>query len=160
RIAAHYMASGRTAPMNVLTAAKNPTGTPFCLPCAVKALAGIFGLPVNAESGNFFHTFTDVSIAGRSYPLAVVRTYNSRNASTNGPFGYGWSYNYGTSLSCSGTTATITQENGGTVTFTTSGSCSSGTWTPSDPYTIATLSYSGGTWTFKRHNQDTYTFNS
>src|SRR5262249_11826169 len=86
--------------------------------------------------------------------------YNSQSASTNGPFGYGWAYNYGMSLSCSGTTATITQEDSGTTTCTTGGTCTTGTWTPSDPYTIGPVSYSGGPMTFKRHIQDTYTFNS
>jgi RHS repeat-associated protein len=161
RITAHYVASGRTAPITTPpTAANNPTGHPFCLPCAIKAITASVGMPVNTKSGNFYHTFTDVAIPGRSYPLAIVRTYNSQNASTNSPFGYGWSFNYGMSLSCSSTTATITQEDSGTVSFTTGGSCSSGTWTSAAAYNIATLSYSGGTWTFKRQGQDTYTFNS
>ena len=116
--------------------------------------------PVDTESGNFSEAYTDVAIAGRSCPLEIARTYNSLNASTDGPFGYGWTYNYAMALSCSSTTATITQETGAQVSFATSGSCSSGTWTPAAPRYITTLSYSGGTWTFKRQNRDTYTFNS
>ena len=116
--------------------------------------------PVDTESGNFAESVTDISIHGRSCPLAITRTYNSALASTSGAFGNGWTFNYGMSLSCSGTTATITQENGSQVTFTTTGTCSSGTWTPSAPRYIATLSFNGTTWSFKRQGLDTYTFNS
>ena len=64
------------------------------------------------------------------------------------------------SLSWSGTTATITQQNGSQATFTTTGLCPSGTWAPSEARFIATLSYSSGTWTLVRANRDAYTFNS
>ncbi len=74
-----------------------------------------------------------------------------------GPLGYGWQPNVGMSLAVSGSTATITQENGSQATFTQSGS----TWVPTAPRFIATLAHNGdGTWTFVRQAQDTYAFNA
>ena len=121
---------------------------------------GMAADPIDTESGNFAQSLTDISIHGRSCPLEITRTYNSALAGTSGAFGNGWTFNYAMSLSCSGTTVTITQENGSQVTFTTTGTCSSGTWTPSAPRFMATLSLSGTTWSFKRQGRDTYTFNS
>jgi RHS repeat-associated protein len=146
-----------------VSASESPTGHNFCWACGARGTVGIATkFPINTATGNFFHIFNDVSIPGRSYPLQLVRTYNSQNAATDGPFGYGWQFNYNMSLSCTGTTATITQEDSGQSTFTSTGSCTSATWTPSASRTIATLSYNSGssTWTYKRQGRDTYTFNS
>ena len=159
----HFMASHRTVPVasNVASSEHYGNGGNAAGACSNSGQQqGKKGEPVDTESGNFTEAYTDIAIEGRSCPLEIARTYNSLAASTDGPFGYGWTYNYGMSLACSGTTATITQETGATVQFTTSGSCSSGTWTPAAPRFMATLSYSGGTWTFTRQNRDTYTFNS
>ncbi len=120
------------------------------------------GNPVNTATGAYSESATDLSIAGRSYPLAVSRTYSSSNAATNGPLGYGWALNYGMSLAITGTSpnqvATITQETGATVVFNQSGS----NWVPATPRVIATLTYNSGTstYTFVRNNRDTFTFNS
>jgi RHS repeat-associated protein len=162
RIAAHYLASGNSvSPSGTTPTAAEKLGHNPCFVCWLQGiLSGSAADPVDTASGNFSESFADVSIPGRSYPLAVARTYNSQDAATNGPFGYGWTYNYGLSLSCSSQTATITQEDGSQVSFTTSGSCSSGTWTAAAPRYLATLAYSGGTWTFTRQGKDAYTFNS
>jgi RHS repeat-associated protein len=163
RIRAHYLVSGHTAApttSNVANSEHNGAGNPAGSCSNSGSQQSHSGDPVDTESGNFAESFADIAIQGRSCPLEIARTYNSSNAATDGPFGYGWTYNYGMSLSCSGTTATVTQENGATAQFTTSGSCSSGTWSPSAPRFIATLSYASSTWTFKRQNRDTYTFNS
>jgi RHS repeat-associated protein len=114
-------------------------------------------LPVDTASGNFWHSFTDINIPGRSYPLAFSRTYNSQSSISNSPIGYGWQMNYGASLNVSGSTATITQANGSQVTFTQSGS----NWVPSAPRFIATLTQNADlSWTFVLFNRDTYKFNS
>jgi RHS repeat-associated protein len=133
-----------------------------CFGCDVQTatngfLRGVFAGPVDSGSGNMYHDFVDLSIPGRSYPLAFTRTYNSASAGIDGPLGFGWNNNYHMSLAVSGTTATIVQENGSTATFTQSGT----TWSPAAPRYIATLTQNGdGTWTFIRHNRDTFTFNS
>ena len=82
-------------------------------------------------------------------------------ASTDGPFGYGWTYTYGMSISpgTSGSDQTITQENGSQVTFT----YNSGPNTYTAPgFDIAALTYNSGnsTWSFQRDAQNTYTFNT
>src|SRR5947209_4669582 len=47
----------------------NPSENGFCLQCALA------GDPVDAYSGNFSETFTDLSIPGRGVPLLFTRTY-------------------------------------------------------------------------------------
>src|SRR5206468_988848 len=53
-----------------------------------------YGDTVNTAIGNFWHTYTDLSIPGRGVPLLFTRTYNSLRADTDGPLGYGWTHNY------------------------------------------------------------------
>jgi hypothetical protein len=55
--------------------------------------------PVDVLTGNFFRSFSDLDIGGRGPGIHVQRTYNSAAAAHNGPFGYGWSWSYGSSLS-------------------------------------------------------------
>ncbi|MDP1793879.1 MAG: hypothetical protein Q8K63_07045, partial [Acidimicrobiales bacterium] len=40
--------------------------------------------PVNTESGNFWHTFSDFALGGRGPTVGLNRTYNSMAAATNG----------------------------------------------------------------------------
>ncbi len=47
--------------------------------------------PIDCASGDFWHTFTDISLAGRGPGLKLTRTYNTLDATTPGIFGYGWS---------------------------------------------------------------------
>jgi RHS repeat-associated protein len=120
--------------------------------------------PVDTENGNFWHTFQDVLLPGRGITAEVDRTYNSDDASSNGPLGYGWTFNYGMSLAVSGTSpnqvATITQENDSQVTFNQPSSGS--IWPAAAPRFVATLTYNSGssTWTLQRDGQNKYTFNS
>ena len=50
--------------------------------------------PINCASGDFWQTFTDVSVPGRGPRLKLTRTYNDQTASTPGIFGNGWSSSY------------------------------------------------------------------
>lgn len=118
---------------------------------------GSAGQPINTATGNFWHSFTDIAIPGRGILLDFSHTYNTQAAGTNGPLGYGWSFPYGMSLAVTTTTATITQENGSQVTFTTSGS----TFTPTAPRELAALVKNpDGTYTFTRRSREIFTFNS
>jgi RHS repeat-associated protein len=104
--------------------------------------------PVNCATGDFVHQVTDVSVPGRGVPLSLQRTYSSASAATDSPFGFGWtdSYNMALSLDTSGN-ATITQEDGSTVTFQPDGS---GGFT-APPRVFATLvQNSDGSYTFTR----------
>ncbi len=74
--------------------------------------------PVNAATGDFYHTFTDLAVPGRGLPLAFTRTYNSLTAAQDGPVGFGWSENYNILLTTDASGAmTVTQENGTIATF-------------------------------------------
>jgi RHS repeat-associated protein len=126
----------------------------FCLQCAMKRIT--HADPVDAPTGNFWHSFTDVSVPGRGVPLNLARTYNSGAADTDGPFGYGWSFTYGMSLSFPDAShVVVNQENGAQVTFTEE---PDGSYT-APPRVTATLVHNGdGTWTFVRHRRETFTF--
>lgn len=57
---------------------------------------------VNLVSGNLYVAATDLSFQGKAFPLGVTRSYNSLLASTAGPFGLGWTFNYGQTLAFGG----------------------------------------------------------
>lgn len=129
----------------------------FCVPCFLGRLIS-FILPVDAPTGNFWHTFDDLSVPGRGMPLDLTRTYNSMSAATDGPFGFGWSFPYGMSLSFPDAThVVVNQGNGSQVTFTEQ---SGGTYT-APPRVTATLEHNeDGSWTFVRRHRDTFSFDS
>jgi RHS repeat-associated protein len=66
-------------------------GLPWICPCTRSTKS-----PVNTQSGEFWHTFDDLSIPGRGIPVDLQRTYSSTVATSQspGPFGYGWSNSY------------------------------------------------------------------
>jgi RHS repeat-associated protein len=85
----------------------------------------LLGGPVNCASGNQVVTQTDLSAGGRGPALELTRTYNSLLAvkqNTTGPFGFGWTGSYSAHLELKneGAEATVRQDNGSTVTFTSS----------------------------------------
>jgi RHS repeat-associated protein len=49
--------------------------------------------PVNTATGNYTYSHIDLSMPTRSYPLEMVRAYNSE-APQDGPLGYGWTHSY------------------------------------------------------------------
>jgi RHS repeat-associated protein len=73
--------------------------------------------PVNCVTGEFWHSFSDLSVPGRGLPLDLTRTYSSSAASTLGPFGYGWTDSYNMFLSFDTTgDATVHENNGSYLT--------------------------------------------
>ena len=54
---------------------------------------------INQVNGNLAIRSEDMQLKAKGHTLAVERTYNSLNADIFGPFGYGWSFNYGERLS-------------------------------------------------------------
>ncbi len=155
RVTAHFNAGAAVG--GALTAAQIASGMTKEMVCAC-AHGQSTSNPVDNATGNFWHSFTDVSLAGRGAPLNFSRNYNAQAAATNGPLGYGWTTNYGTTaLAVVGSTATLTDEVGSQATFTLSG----GVWSPSSPRFIATLVHNVDlTWTLVRFNRDTLTFDS
>ncbi len=77
--------------------------------------------PVTVSNGNMFQQQTDLAISSRGPSLVLSRTYNSFSAPNDGPFGYGWSHSYATSLKDSGSTVTLTNGTGGSSNFTLQG---------------------------------------
>ena len=73
---------------------------------------------VNRVTGDFSLSLSDLSLPERGVPLGLSLTYNSYFASANGPFGRGWSFNSGMSLTrAADGSVTVSQENGSQVTF-------------------------------------------
>lgn len=112
--------------------------------------------PVNTASGDFHETATDLSVPGPGPSLSLTRTYNSLAASTKGTFGYGWTIDYGMHLTTKPTGAvTIFQTDGSSLTAVTeSGSLTFPVWADSS------LTHTGNTYTFVRHQTETFTFAS
>jgi RHS repeat-associated protein len=113
--------------------------------------------PINCASGDFWHTFNDLSVPGRGVPLDLTQTYNSALTATAETFGYGWSSSYGMSASVNGNAGdvTITQENGSTDVFTPN---DSGGYTTL-PSVFATLVQNAdGSYTFTRRATEIFTF--
>jgi RHS repeat-associated protein len=112
--------------------------------------------PVDTATGNFWHTFRDLSIPGRGPAIDLTRTYNSLQAGVNGPFGYGWNDSYAASLAIQPSTVVVTQCNGSKTTFTLNGTA----WT-APPRAIATLVHNAdGTWSFTRGAREIYVFDA
>ncbi len=118
------------------------------------------GDPVNCLTGNFYETYTDLRVPGLNDGLTFTRTYNSQAAAngTHGPFGYGWLFEFGESLSLdpSGQSATVTNADGSTVTFTKL----EGAWT-APAWVQATLVLNGeGNYIYTLPDQRAFTFSS
>jgi YD repeat-containing protein len=110
-----------------------------CWACFIAhLLQGQKGDPVNTATGNFTETDTDLRLNGRGLPLMFSRTYNSLAPNADGPLGFRWSLYDGPTLTVSGSTVTIAQENGSQVSFNQTGPT---TFVPAAPRFIATLTY-------------------
>lgn len=112
--------------------------------------------PVDCATGEFWHSFDDLSVPGRGPALDLTRTYSSLDAATNSSFGYGWSSAYTMSVATDSASGAVqvTQENGSTAVFTpTAGGYAA------PPRVYATLTKNpDGTWTFVRHQRERFTF--
>jgi RHS repeat-associated protein len=141
--------------LELLSGGHNPSE--FCVVCFMGKLISFFS-PVDAPTGNFWHTFEDLSVPGRGMALHLTRTYNSSAAATDGPFGFGWSFPYDMSLSFPDAThVVVNQENGSQVTFTEQ---SGGVYTAPPRVTAALVHNGDGSWTFVRRHKDTFSFDS
>jgi len=134
-----------------LTPEQTIGGGSFCLPCFLKHLEqGISSVfrPVNTSTGEFYHSWNDLSVPGRGLFLAFSRTYSSQLASQDGPVGFGWtgSYNVFASIDSSSGDVTVHEENGSEVTFTPDGQ--GGFIAPTN--VLATLTFDGTFYTFQR----------
>jgi YD repeat-containing protein len=53
--------------------------------------------PVNLSNGNLYLPMRDLYLPAYRFPLTIDRAYNSRSTA-DGPFGFGWSFNYGVKI--------------------------------------------------------------
>ncbi|MBU4070865.1 MAG: hypothetical protein KJ773_01670, partial [Candidatus Thermoplasmatota archaeon] len=53
---------------------------------------------INQVNGNLALTNPDLGFQALGHTIMLERTYNSLNSEINGPFGYGWNFNYGEKL--------------------------------------------------------------
>ena len=114
-VQAHYRASGRQVPVSSANKAGAPNDAMPCNACTLKQMG--LADPVDASTGNFSHTFTDVQVPGRGVPLSFAHTYNSTNAAQPGPIGYGWTSNWMTHLNLGTQAVTLVQERGAEAQF-------------------------------------------
>lgn len=125
------------------------------------------GDPVSTQTGYFGESLTDLATPGLGSPLNVTRSYASAIAdpagpngasAANGPFGWGWTYNYGLTATTDATTGkvTITQEDASRVAFT----LANGVYTPTAPRFDATLTKTGTTYTYTRRGTSIFTFDT
>ena len=125
------------------------------------------GDPVNTATGEFYETGTDLGVPGVGPSVSVGRSYSTTNAGVNGPFGYGTTGNFNSSLviDTAGDSSDplprqvhVVQENGATVPFT---EASGGTY-PAALWVLATLTHdaSSGNWTFTRDKKQVFVFDS
>ena len=103
--------------------------------------------PINCATGDFWHTFNDFAIPGRGVPLNFTHTYSSSASGTASRLGFGWTDSYNMSLTTNGTSVTVHEENGVTVTFV---SDNNGHFTAPSYVLAALTSNSDGTYTFTR----------
>jgi RHS repeat-associated protein len=117
--------------------------------------------PVNCASGDFSESATDAQMAPGGSGSVLSRTYNSLLDSTDGAFGYGWTWSYDMNVELNPPgTVTVTEADGTQVTTLTDNGTSTGSLIlPS--FTDSTLTHNAdGTWTLVRDQKTTYTFDA
>jgi YD repeat-containing protein len=156
RVLAHYLASGHVTfgTLSLLEQLGGGSPSELCVACMMKRLEQ-FGFPIDDGTGNYFHTFTDFSIPGRNGGLDLTRTYNAQAASTDSPFGFGWSFDYGARAAANGSTVTITEESGSQIVFTSNGS---GGYTAPSRVLATLTNRAGGGWTLTRRGNEQLQF--
>jgi RHS repeat-associated protein len=145
------IAGGALSPFETL-GGSNPA-EPACR-CSV----GWGGDPVNTATGDFTHTWTDLTVPSKGPSLDLSRSYNSLAHGHAGLFGYGWSSPYDMHLDIAPESgdATVIQGDGAEVEYIP---------TPAGfraaPRVTATLTSNGdGSYTFTTGRRMSYIFNS
>lgn len=111
--------------------------------------------PVTVSNGNMYQQQVDLFASSRGPAILIQRTYNSLAAAQNGPFGYGWTYNYLVSLKDHQTSVTYTNSSGGVFTF----ELTNGVYV-SPPGLDLTLTKSAQGFTLKTKHGTVWQFNS
>ncbi|MGH8974607.1 MAG: DUF6531 domain-containing protein, partial [Acidimicrobiia bacterium] len=115
------------------------------------------GQPVDIASGEFWHSFSDLSIPGRGVPLQLSHTYSTDSSLRllNGPLGHGWTFNYNMWLDLSDSSKVVVrQENGSAVEFAKPG------FVPPVRANAQLVQNGDGTYTFTRRSTEIFVFNA
>lgn len=112
--------------------------------------------PVNVIQGNFWESWSDLSVSGRGPGLGWARSYSSSRASIDGPLGFGWSASYFMTIGKASGVATITQENGSVVRFAAIGA----EWAAPGRVDAALVEHPDGSWTFTRQGTQVFEFSA
>jgi RHS repeat-associated protein len=119
------------------------------------------GDPISAANGNYFESFTDISMPGIGLPFTFTRYYNSLDANPSvgaNRFGsVGWTDSFDASIEIDGTQALVYMPTGQVLKFIAS--------SPTGPFTkdrgtFDDLSYSAGVFTLTQPDQTKYHFDS
>lgn len=147
---------GRYCTVGIVTTVTGKPATTFGSPGSNPAVP-FSAEPVNLPTGNYAYLHQDIYIPTRGLPLQIVRSYNSLD-SFHGPFGHGWTFNYGMSLTFSldGDAILMTEE--GRRDFYELNADGSFT-SPLGIYSTL-IENLDGTYTLKRKDQSKYCFNS
>ena len=119
-------------------------GSPWECPCTLSHT----NWPVNSATGEFWHSFDDISVPGRGFGLDFTRSYSSDRALQNGPLGFGWSDSYGAHMTINGSQVTVYAGNGSAVTFTQTGS----TFTAAGKVLASLVQNGNGTYTLTQQD--------
>jgi YD repeat-containing protein len=58
----------------------------------------LVGDVVNGANGNLYFAAQDIAVSARAFDLELIRAFNTLRRGQDGPFGHGWSFNYGLHL--------------------------------------------------------------
>ena len=115
-----------------------------------------FSSQVSVACGNLAIAQLDLTVPSVGFPATIARWYDSNRASSDGPFGYGWSWTYGLRVTAVAGGADVARADGRVDHFTTSGS---GYISPPGIHD-ALGSVGGGGWQLTLANQIVDTFTS
>lgn len=140
----------------------NPAEEAACPACASRRHQRAQKLkadPINTATGDLSESFPGITLPGRGEALDFTEAYSTAYTGTDVGLGMGWTASYlmGGTVTNSGSTVTISQENGSQVTFTLNNSIFS-----APPRVQATLVRSGTspnyTYTYRRNGRDEFAF--
>jgi RHS repeat-associated protein len=116
--------------------------------------------PVNTATGNYYASYTDLSVPGKGLSFVFTRNYNSQDSSTAvSALGAKWTHSYNVSLTVAGDgSSAIRHGDGHQELFSRS---ANGSYTAATTGLFSTLvKNADGTFTLTRKNQTRYTFSA
>jgi RHS repeat-associated protein len=111
--------------------------------------------PINTATGALVESFCDLKVPGRGVALDFRRSYDSSQASSDGPLGYGWTHSYAMSLSDEGWRIQVREVTGSTVPFTARGD---GSYAAPSRVRASLTKDAAGHFHYTRPSGETYTF--